>query len=138
MTSTRFALGTHILVALAYNAGEPVRSAELATSVNTNATFIRQVLMQLRRAGLVRSRMGTGGGTLLARPADRIRLDEVYRATCSQPTIHLHHSRPNQNCPIGKNIQPMLSKALGRAEKALLQELHSITISDLAKQVQRA
>lgn len=136
MTSTRFAIGVHILMVLAYRAGKPVPSAELAGSVNTNAAFIRQVLMHLRRAGLVRSQLGTGGGTLLARPADRIRLDEVYRATNSHPTVALHHSKPNRNCPVGYCVKPLLSKVLGRAEKALFKELHNVTVGDLAAEIQ--
>lgn len=137
MTSTRFAIGAHILTALAFRAGEAVPSADLAASVNTNAAFIRQVLMQLHRAGLVYSQLGTGGGTLLARPAERIRLDEVYRATSSQPTVALHRSKPNQSCPIGRNIQPSLTKVLGRAEKAMLRELHGVTVADLLAEIRR-
>ncbi len=121
----------HILTALAFRKGEVVSSDVLAASVNTSAAFIRQVLIQLRKAGLVRSQLGKGGGTLLARRADRIRLDEVYRAMCPQPTVALHRSKPNQNCPVGRNIQPLLSKVLGRAEKALLEELRSVTVADI-------
>lgn len=132
MTSTRFAIGVHILAALAFRKGAVIPSEALAASVNTNPAFIRQVLTELRRAGLVRSRLGKGGGALLARPAERIRLDEVYRATCPQPTVALHRSTPNQNCPVGRSIQPLLSKVLGRAEKALLGELHGVTLAKFA------
>lgn len=135
MTSTRFAIGVHILTVLAYREGEVVPSNALAASVNTSAAFIRQVLMQLRRAGLVRSRLGKGGGTLLARPANRIRLDEVYRATSSQPTVALHRSKPNQHCPVGRSIQPSLSKVLRRAEAALQQELRNVTVADVAADI---
>lgn len=135
MTSTRFAIGVHILTALAFRKEEVVPSDALAASVNTSAAFIRQVLMQLRRAGLVRSRLGKGGGTLLARPANGIRLDEVYRATSSQPTVALHRSRPNQRCPVGRTIQPSLSKVLARAETALLRELHGVTVADIVADI---
>lgn len=137
MTSTRFAIGSHILTALAYRDGEVLPSAAFAASVNTSPAFIRQVLGQLRRAGLVRSRLGKGGGTLLARPAARIRLDEVYRATASQSIVALHRSRPNPDCPVGRGIQPLLSRVLGRGEKALLQELRSVTVADLAAGLRR-
>lgn len=131
MTSTRFAIGVHILTALAFREGEVVPSRDFAASVNTSAAFIRQVLIQLSRAGLVRSKLGKGGGTYLARGADRIRLDEVYRATCLQPIVALHRSKPNQRCVIGRNIQPLLSKLLKRAETALLRELHGVTVADI-------
>lgn len=137
MTNTRFALGAHILTALAFREGEVVPSDVFAASVNTSPAFIRQVLTQLRTAGLVRSRLGKGGGSLLARPANRIRLDEVYRATSPLPIVALHRSRPNQRCSVGRNIQPLLSRVLGRAEAALLEELKSVTIADLAAGIPR-
>lgn len=103
-----------------------------AASVNTSPAFIRQVLTQLRKAGLVRSRLGKGGGTMLARSADLIRLDEVYRATSTLPMVALHRSKPNQDCPVGRSIQPLLSQVLERAEEALLNELRGVTVADLA------
>lgn len=137
MTSTRFAIGVHILTVLAFLEGEVVSSSVLAASVNTSAAFIRQVLIQLTRAGLVRSKLGKGGGTLLARRADRIRLDEVYLATSSQPTVALHRSKPNQGCPVGRSIQPLLSKVLGRAEKALLEELRGVTVAAIVAGIRK-
>jgi Rrf2 family protein len=137
MTNTRFAIGTHILTALAFRGGAPVSSEDIARSVNTNPAFIRQVLMLLRRAGLVRSRLGAGGGTMLARPAERIRLDEVYRATGCQPTVPLHHSKPDPNCAVGRHIKPALSKVLDRAEKALLRELHDVTLADFVSEIKK-
>jgi Rrf2 family protein len=133
--STRFAVGVHVLTALAFRDGEPVPSEVLAASVRTNPAFIRQVLMQLRRGGFVDSRLGKGGGAVLARAPGRIRLDEVYVATASAPTVALHRTKPNQKCPIGRNIQPLLTKVLGRAETALLKELHRVSLADLVGEI---
>jgi Rrf2 family protein len=133
--STRFAIGVHILTAIAFREGDAVPSEVLAASVSTNPAFIRQVLMQLRRAGFVDSRLGKGGGTVLARAASSIRLDEVYRATASAPTVSLHRTKPSQECPVGRNIQPLLTKVLGRAESALLKELRRVSLADLVAEI---
>lgn len=135
MTNTRFAIGVHILTVLAFRKDEVVSSDVLAASVNTSAAFIRQVLMQLRKAGLVRSRLGKGGGTLLARPAKSIRLDEVYRATSAPAMVALHRSKPNQRCAVGRSIQPSLTKVLGRAEAALHRELQRVTVADMVADI---
>jgi Rrf2 family protein len=134
--NTRFAIGVHILTALALRKGEPVPSEVLADSVRTNPAFIRQVLMQLRRAGFVDSRLGKGGGAVLARAAGSIRLDEVYQATASAPTVALHRTKPNQNCPVGRNIQPLLTRVLERAEGALLKDLRRVSVADLVSEIQ--
>ncbi|HEU4536889.1 MAG TPA: Rrf2 family transcriptional regulator, partial [Polyangiaceae bacterium] len=105
-SSSRFALGVHVLVALAVR-GEVMASDELAASVNTNPAFLRQLIGRLREAGLVASKLGTGGGSLLARPAETITLDEIYRATEARPLVALHHSEPHRGCLVGRNIVPV-------------------------------
>jgi Rrf2 family protein len=57
--------------------GGPVQSAEIARRQRVPGPFLDQVLMTLRRAGLIRSVRGPHGGHLLSRPAAEIRLDEV-------------------------------------------------------------
>jgi DNA-binding IscR family transcriptional regulator len=79
-TSTRFAVATHILTALAVTDGKPLRSEDLANSVNTGAVVIRGLLSRLAEAGLTRSQLGSGGGALLAKSPNEIRLLDVYRA----------------------------------------------------------
>lgn len=133
-SSSRFALGTHVLVVLALR-DEVVPSDTLAESVNTNPAFLRQIIGQLREAGLVKSKLGTGGGSLLARPASSITLDEVYRATEARSLVGLHHSEPRHACLVGRNIVPVLEGVLGRAEGALFEELHRVSVADLARLV---
>lgn len=133
-SSSRFALGTHVLVSLALK-GETVASDALAASVNTNPAFLRQIIGQLREAGLVRSKLGTGGGSSLARPAASITLDEVYRATEPRPVVALHHSEPHRGCLVGRNIVPVLEGVLGRAEGALFDELRRVSVADLVRLV---
>ena len=137
MQSTRFALGVHILAVLALRDGEAVPSETIAASINTNPSFVRQILGRLRKAKLVTARLGAGGGAVLARPAGRIRLDEVYRLMEPGPAVALHHSEPSATCPVGRNIRPILSPVLERAEAAQLAELARVTVADLVKQVRK-
>jgi len=133
--STRFALGVHVLVVLAIHDGEAVSSEKIAGSINTNPSFVRQVLSRLREAELVTTQLGTGGGALLARAASRIRLDEVHEAMESRPTVATHHSEPSAECVVGRHIVPLLCEVLDRADLAHRAELRRVTIADLARQV---
>ncbi len=135
--NTRFAIGVHILTVLAIEDGEPVSSEKIAASVNTNPSFIRQVMGQLREAKLVTSRLGAGGGAVLSKSAASIRLDQVYRATESKPPVGLHHSEPSKHCVVGRNIRPVLASVLDRAERAVLDELKRKTVADVAGEVER-
>lgn len=134
-TSSRFVVAVHILTLLDHEGERPVTSEYIAQSVNTNPGVIRRLLSQLARAGLVTSRLGAGGGALLAKPASRIRLVDVYRAVESPHVFALHHSPPNQHCPVGKHIQATLSTVLHRAERALEGELGDVTVGDVGRSV---
>ncbi len=135
MTSSRFVVAVHILTLLETEGARPVTSAYIAGSVNTNPGVIRRLLSMLARAGLVRSQLGAGGGAQLAKPAAQIRLLEIYRAVESADVFALHHSPPNPKCPVGRHIQPALSNVLGRAERALEEELGAVTVAEVARSV---
>jgi len=134
-SSSRFAVAVHILTLLEMERGRRLTSDHMASSVNTNPGFVRRVLSMLGRAGLVRSRLGAGGGSFLAKAASRIRLLDVYRAVESGDLFVLHHSTPNPRCPVGKNIQPALRRVLSPAERALEGQLANVTVSEMADSV---
>ena len=135
--NTRFAVAVHILTFLASEKGEPATSELIASSVNTNASLIRRVLSQLARAGLTTAQMGTGGGALLAMPAERISLFDVYRAIDEGRDVIPMHASPNPKCPVGRNIRAVLESRIDAAQRALEQELAETTIADLAGDVDR-
>jgi len=135
MTSSRFVVAVHVLTLLETEGGRPVTSAYIAGSVNTNPGVIRRLMSMLARAGMVRSQLGAGGGALLAKPAEEIRLLDVYQAVESPDVFALHRSPPNPKCSVGKHIQPALENVLGRAERALEGELGDVTVADVARSV---
>ena len=135
--NTRFAVAVHILALLQTRGGEPATSALIAGSVNTNPSLIRRLLSQLARAGLTTSQMGSGGGALLAKPADTITLLDVYRAVDDEREIIPMHHSPNPKCPVGRHIQGALERRIGAAERALQEELSRMTIAELAGEVAR-
>jgi Rrf2 family protein len=136
-TSTRFAVAVHMLTALAVSDGAPLRSEDLAYSVNTGAVVIRGLLSRLSEAGLTRSQLGAGGGALLARPTDKIRLLDVYRAVEDIELFSLHRTPPCENCAVGGNILEAMQPTLVRARNALEDELANVTIADMAAEVAR-
>ena len=70
----------------------PVTLAEIAARQDISQSYLEQLFGRLRRAGLVRSARGPGGGYRLARPAAELRIadivvavDENLRATRCPP-----------------------------------------------------
>lgn len=66
-------------LALRYGQG-PVRSRDIAERQAIDENYLNQLLIQLRRAGLVQSLRGPQGGHLLARAPDDVTLLEALRA----------------------------------------------------------
>jgi Rrf2 family protein len=136
-TSTRFAVAVHALAALAVSGGKPLRSEDIAHSANTSPVVIRGLLSRLSDAGLTRSQLGAGGGALLAKDADGIRLLDVYEAVEDTELFSLHRTPPCESCAVGGNILEALQPVLSRARKALEDELAQATVADIAADVAR-
>ena len=136
--NSRFAVAVHILTLLEQSGGEPATSEYIAGSVNTNPSLVRRLLGTLAKAGLTTSRMGTGGGALLARPADSITLRDVFRAVEEEGELFgMHRERPNPACPVGRNIQTVLEDRFNDAMRALEARLDRTTIADLGRDIAR-
>ena len=58
----------------------PVKGEQLARSQAIPQNFLENILTELRRAGIVRTRRGADGGYQLARPAGEITVADVLRA----------------------------------------------------------
>ncbi|MDH6266017.1 Rrf2 family protein [Rhizobium sp. SG_E_25_P2] len=136
-TSTRFVVAVHILTGLAVSAGKPMRSEDLAYSANTGAVVIRGLLSRLNEAGLTRSQLGAGGGALLAKPAEKIRLLDVYEAVEDTELFSTHRTPPCESCAVGGNILEAIQPVLTRARAALELELAETTVADIASDVAR-
>ncbi len=59
---------------------DPVSAAQIAERRQVPEKYLVHILLQLKRAGLVRSVRGSQGGHLLTRPASEITLYDVMRA----------------------------------------------------------
>lgn len=134
-TSSRFAIAVHALTAMALCEDEWVASKSLAESINSNASFIRRVLGNLRRVGLIDSQPGPCGGLSLARPPDRITLLEIYEAVEEEALFALHNRPPNPECPVGAQIVPTLERFFERAECAMKRELEGVTLGQIMASV---
>lgn len=67
-------------LALHYSRLEPVQMGEIAQRQEIPYKYLEQILIFLKRAGLVESRRGSTGGYTLARPPAEISLSQVIRA----------------------------------------------------------
>jgi len=134
--SSRFTVAVHILSLLAVAQNAHCTSEWIAGSVNTNPVIIRRVLGNLKKAGLVNVRAGTGGAYLLKK-LEEITLLDIYRAVdvVEEGQLFQLHNEPNPKCPVGANIQAVLQLILRRAQEAMEQILAEITMKELVTEL---
>ena len=131
LSNTHFAMAVHVLSALAFNEGKLVGSADLARSIGTNPSFLRGLLGQLREGGLIETRLGTGGGSALARSPEQISLLDVYRVTEVKPALTSHTCDGGSPCVVARNMEQILHDLNTRLEATVGQELAKTTLADL-------
>ena len=86
-------------VELAASPDGPVKGDQLAEAQDIPLQFLEHILLDLKRAGIVRARRGAKGGYWLAKPAAEINLAEVIRAV-EGPIAHV------QSAPPGVDLLP--------------------------------
>ena len=59
---------------------EPVKAESIASNQDISLKYLLDILRDLKRAELVRSKRGPDGGFMLSRPASEISLADVFRA----------------------------------------------------------
>lgn len=131
--SSRFTIAVHVLICIeTFKKDMKTTSDFLASSVNVNPVVIRRILQQLKKAGIVEVKRGSGGADLARDPAD-ITLLDVYTAVESVEKGRLFHfhEKPNPQCPVGSNIHNILDDRLKRIQDAMEDQMRSVTIRDV-------
>ena len=137
--SSRFTIAIHMLVCMDVFKDEyKITSEFMASSINANPVIIRKILSQLKDAGLIEVKRGTGGATI-ARPLNEITFFNVYQSVdCIEENTLFHfHENPNPECPVGKNIHHVLDDKLLRIQEAMERELKSITLADVKSDLEK-
>ena len=79
--STKGRYGLRAMVDIAGNGGErAVSISSIAQRQNLSESYLEQLMSLLRKAGIIESVRGAGGGYRLARPPQSISVGEVLRA----------------------------------------------------------
>lgn len=131
LTTKRIGYGLRLLYDLAANAEDFQSARALAESYRVPETFLRRILMDLRRAGFVEAQKGRIGGYKLAKRPEEIRIAQVIRAL-EPEGLELGYGRVAgragvvslpQSCP----TWPFWN----RLEEKFLRELEAATLADL-------
>jgi Rrf2 family protein len=109
----------------------PVTGRDMAARERLPGDYVEQILLRLRRAGIVKSVRGARGGYLLARPAAEISVRDVISAS-ELTTFDLHcvsHPVDDQRCAASHtcSIRPVWVLLQQKIDTVL----ESVRLSDL-------
>jgi Rrf2 family protein len=133
--SVQFTVAVHIMAALGFHDGEEISSATLAGSVNADPSFVRKSLSKLSKAGLVVTKRGKSGASVLARPPRQISLLDIYRASAAPPAFAIHSYPVDKRCPVSFNLKECMSGVLSQAQDSFERSLAKITLANLVGQI---
>lgn len=136
--SIQFAVCTHIAAVLGYWHGQPFTSKQVADSLNAEPSYVRHAIAKLTRAGLVATKRGKNGASVLAREPEEITLLDIYLAA-EAPLASVGHNYPVQPaCPVSTSIQPCMQAVLEHAQAAFEAALAQRTVADLVMDMRAA
>ena len=135
--NSQFSVAVHVLTMLAQSREANLKSDYLAGSVNTNPVVVRRLLGNLSQANLVISQTGANGGTRLARCPEDISLADVYRSVSCGEVFALHGKSPNQDCPVGRNIEAVLCRLQKEIDRTVGEKLSQYTLADVMEMVEQ-
>ena len=123
--NTHLSIALHALTLLA-NATDGLTSDAIAEQLQTNPVFLRRVLSNLKKQGIVVMRRGAQGGIVLNRAANELSLDEVFRTLQNnRPLLPMHNlSEPS-------NISRSIDALFEACESDMIRYLSGFTLKDL-------
>ena len=135
----RYALRALLYLASRGDTG-PVQISEIAEKEGLPRKFLEQILLELKKPGIVRSHRGRQGGYSLGRPAKDISFADVLRVTdgplALSPCVSVMAYRPCEDC--FDEAICAIRKALLAARDATAQILESRNLAQAAAQLKRS
>ncbi len=122
--------GLRMLMRMASLPDRAFSTADLAQEFGLPRNHLSKIMQRLSRAGIVETRRGGGGGAMLAKPPQDIRLGDLVRVLeADQPLVECFGEAPDGCTIVG---QCRLKSRLRLAEMAFLAQLDSSSLADVA------
>ncbi|MCM8748843.1 Rrf2 family transcriptional regulator [Thermomicrobiaceae bacterium CFH 74404] len=136
--STRGEYGMRAMVSLAKMYGQgPIPLATIAADSAVPIAYLEQLMLPLRRAGLVTSTRGAHGGYELARPPEEVKVGEIYRVMEGPvaPMSCVSEESDEDTCPM---IDGCATRIVWlRVRDSIIEVLDSTTLADLLREAKR-
>jgi Rrf2 family protein len=111
-----------------------VQIKEIAEREQISAKFLEQILLTLKNAGMLHSKMGLGGGYYLARPPSEITLGQIFRVLDGPVApIKCVSQMSYESCGCPDEQTCGLRLVMGDVRNAIADILDNTSLSDVSK-----
>ena len=124
-------MALHVLLHLSGHRA-PITSETLSEHMDANPVVIRRTMAGLRRAGLVGSSKGHGGGWSISRDLKEISLLDIYRALDEPILVQQHRDTEMPECLVEQTVGRALDAIYQEAEALIINRFEKIKLSDLS------
>lgn len=126
-TKTRYGVRAILELATSQSAS-PLRLKIIAERQDISIKYLEQLMAILKSAGFIRSVRGARGGYILAKPANQIKLSEVFKAL-EGPVTPVECLENKKYCA---RVADCVARQLWEeVQQAIMEVLQSITLQDL-------
>jgi Rrf2 family protein len=125
-----------LIYAARFPEGTTFQIKDLAEKNGIPKKFLELILLELKNAGILRSRRGVGGGYLLERRPETIRSSEIIRAI-EGPVMQTGEPK-GKGEPGKEGVSPAVSRLVKETSEAIESVLDRWTLADLAREEQDA
>lgn len=122
-------IAMRVLMFCGANEGRLVTKAEIAACCNASENHLAQVINQLAQLGFLHTQRGRNGGLSLGRPADQIKIGDVFRVLEAPVPLAECFADVDNTCPLTEACR--LRTALTDAVEAFYTSLDPITLDGL-------
>lgn len=120
--------GLRVLMRLAAQPERAFTNADLAEEFGVSRNHLAKVISALAGAGYLDTRRGGGGGAMLARKADSIRLGDVVAMLEADQALVECFAPGTNTCTLTPRCR--LKSRLAHAEQAFIADLNRSTLAD--------
>lgn len=134
MLSRKTKYGIKALIFLAQQDGnDPTQISLIATSENISQKFLESILLTLKKAGVLGSKKGKGGGYYLLKAAENIKIAQVYRVLegpiAMVPCVSLNFYEKCDDCPDEETCS--VHSLMIQVRDSTLEILENTTLEDI-------
>lgn len=125
-----------LMYAARFPEGTTFQIKDLAEKNGIPKKFLELILLELKNAGILRSRRGVGGGYLLGRRPDAIRSSEILRAI--DGPVRQSGGRNGSGGGGDEEASPAVARLVRETSDAMEAVLDRWTLADLAREEREA